>query len=93
MLYFHFMYHVIFGHTESAIIYRTLQLYKEEYWGQFSGVLQKDVVKGLSWGMNGIINLNSCIHSHSYIISKSNVVLFFFSTAFFLSVLVGVTIF
>lgn len=83
MLYFHFMCHVIFGHTESAIIYRTLQLYREEYCGQLSGVLQRDVVKVLSCGMNGIINLNSRIHSHSYIISKSKVVLFFSAQFFF----------
>lgn len=92
MLYFHFMCHVIFGYMESAIIYRTLQLYREEYWGQLSGVLQRDVVKVLSCGMNGIINLNSLIHSHPYIISKSKV-FFFFQHSFFLSILVGVTIF
>lgn len=90
MLYFHFMCHVIFGHMESAIIYQTMQLYREEYWGQLSGVLQRDVVKVLSCGMNGIMNLNSLIHSHPYIISKSR---FFFQHSFFLSILVGVTIF
>lgn len=71
------MCHVIFGPMESAIIYRTLWLYREEYGGQLSGVLQRDVVKVLSCGMNGIINLNSLIHSHPYIISKSKVLFFF----------------